>query len=105
MSFKDDIESDINGVFLNLEEFAEKHRIEGKEITCILDNNKGQSKTDGSMYDLAEADLVIIAKSIDLPARKEAGSVLNLDGRELTVNSWDEQNGITVISLYTPVTA
>ena len=45
MSFKEDIESDINGVFLNLEEFAEKHRIEGQEITCILDNNKGQSKT------------------------------------------------------------
>lgn len=104
MSFKEDIESDINGVFLNLEEFAEKHRVEGKEIICILDNNKGQPKNDGNMYDLAEADLVIIAKSIDLPARKEAG-VLNLDGRELTVNSWDEQNGITVISLYTPVTA
>lgn len=105
MSFKEDIKSDINGVFLNLEEFAEKHRVEGKEIICILDNNKGQPKNDGSMYDLAEADLVIIAKSIDLPARKEAGSVLNLDGRELTVNFWDEQNGITVISLYTPVTA
>lgn len=105
MSFKENIESDINGVFLNLEEFAEKHCVEGQEITCILDSNKGQVKNDGNMYDLAEADFVVIAKNDDLPARKEAGSVLNIDGRELTVSSWDEQSGITVIGLYSTVTA
>lgn len=105
MSFKDEIAADLGDVFLNLEEFAEEHQVEGKAIPCIMDSNKGQPKSDGSMYDLAEADFVVIAKSADLPARKEAGSVLNLDGRELTVSSWDEQSGVTVVGLYSPVTA
>lgn len=105
MSFKDEIAADIDAVFLNMEEFAEKHHVEGKIISCVVDSNKGQPKSDGNMYDLAEADFVVIAKSTDLPARKEAGSVLNLDGRELTVTSWDEQSGMAVIGLYSPVTA
>lgn len=105
MTFKDEIAADLDAVFLNPEEFGEPHRVEGITITCIIDNNKGQQKSDGSMYDLAEADYTIIAKTADLPARKEAGSVLNLDGRELTVASWDDQNGLTVIGLYVPVTA
>lgn len=105
MTFKDEIAADLDAVFLNPEEFGEPHRVEGITITCIIDSNKGQQKSDGSMYNLAEADYTIIAKTADLPARKESGSVLNLDGRELTVASWDEQNGLTVIGLYVPVTA
>lgn len=46
-----------------------------------------------------------MAKTADLPARKEAGSVLNLDGRELTISDWDEQDGLTIVGLYSPVTA
>ena len=105
MNFKNEIAADLGNVFLNLEEFAEEHHVAGIYIPCFFHIDKGQSKSDGSMYDLAEANFVVIAKSADLPARKEAGSVLNLDGRELTVSSWDEQSGITVVGLYSPVTA
>ncbi len=105
MSFKADIESDIYSVFLNDAEFADYHRVEGKAIPCVLDSDKGQAKSDGSMYDLAEADFILIAKSSDLPPRKEAGALLNLDGRELTISYWDEQSGVAVIGLYSAVTA
>ena len=105
MSFKADIESDIYSVFLNYAEFADYHRVEGKAIPCVLDSDKGQAKSDGSMYDLAEADFILIAKSSDLPPRKEAGALLNLDGRELTISYWDEQSGVAVIGLYSAVTA
>lgn len=105
MSFKSELETDIYNVFLNDAEFADYHRVEGKAIPCVLDSDKGQAKSDGSMYDLAEADFVIIAKSSDLPPRKEAGALLNLDGRELTISYWEEQGGVTVIGLYSPVTA
>ena len=105
MNFKDELAADIDAVFLNLEEFAEEHQVEGVKIKCVIDSDKGQPKSDGSMYDLAEADFVLMAKTTDLPARKEAGSVLNLDGRELTVSTWEEQGGIAVVGLYSPVTA
>lgn len=105
MTFKDEIAADLDGVFLQNDEFAELRRVEGKTIVCILDSNRGQRDGDGSQYDLAVADFVLIAKTIDLPARKEAGSLLNLDGRELTVSTWDEQDGMTIVGLYSPVTA
>ena len=105
MSFKDEIAADLDAVFLELDEFAETHRVEGKDITCVIDNDKGQRKSDGAMYDLAQADFILMAKTADLPARKEAGSVLNLDGRELTISDWDEQDGLTIVGLYSPVTA
>ena len=105
MSFKDEIAADLDAVFLELNEFAETHRVEGKDITCVIDSDKGQRKNDGAMYDLAQADFILMAKTADLPARKEAGSVLNLDGRELNVSEWDEQDGLTIVGLYSPVTA
>ena len=105
MSFKSELETDIYNVFLNDAEFADYHRVEGKAIPCVLDSDKGQAKSDGSMYDLGEADFIIIAKTDDMPPRKEAGSVLNLDGRELTVSYWHEQSGMSVVGLYSPVTA
>lgn len=105
MSFKDEIAADLDAVFFEAEEFAATHRVEGKTITCVIDSDKGQRKADGAMYDLAEADFILMAKTADLPARKAAGSVLNLDGRELTVTDWEEQDGLTIVGLYSPVTA
>lgn len=105
MTFRDEIAADLDGVFLQVDEFAELRRVEGKAITCVLDSDRGQAKGDGGQYDLAEADFVLIAKTADLPGRKEAGSLLNIDGRELTVSTWDEQDGMTIVGLYSPVTA
>lgn len=105
MSFKEEVAADLDGVFFAGDEFADYHTVEGARILCIIDTDKGERKSDGSEYDLAEADFVLIAKTADLPARKEAGSLLNLDGRELTVSEWNEQNGATIVGLYSAVTA
>ena len=109
MSFKDELAADLDNVFFNAEEFAEEHRVEGKNILCVIDTDRGQHKggsvNDGAMYGLAEADFTLMAKSADLPPRKEAGELLNLDGKELTISYWDEQQGMAVIGLVTPVTS
>lgn len=105
MNFKDEVATDLENIFLLGDEFAGTHRVEGKEITCIIDSYRNERKSDGAMYDLAEIDFVLMANTADLPPRKAAGSLLNLDGKELTVGTWDEQDGLTVIGLYTPVTA
>lgn len=102
MSFKNEVANDLLGVFLNAEEFAEEHRVEGKVILCVVETNRLVGNNDGQEYGLAQADFVIHAKTADLPPRKAAGALLNLDGRELTVGTWDELDGITVVTLYTP---
>ena len=40
MGFKDIVADDISGVFLNLEEFGDKHTIGKKETICILDEER-----------------------------------------------------------------
>lgn len=105
MSFKDEVAADIFEVFLNSKEFAEQHRVEGKPILCIVDTDSGKLTGDGAQFDLSQADFVLIAKTSDLPPRKAAGGLINLDGKELTVGKWDEQDGVAVIELYMPVTA
>lgn len=105
MSFKDEIAADLDGVFLQLDEFAAEHKVEGKVITCIVDTDSGTLNGDGAQFDLSQADFVLIAKTIDLPSRKAAGSLLNLDGKELSVGKWDEQDGMSIVELYMPETA
>ena len=38
--FKELIQNDINNIFLSLEEFAEVHNIDNKEMTIIIDTNE-----------------------------------------------------------------
>lgn len=48
MTFKDVVAADIEKVFLNTDEFAESHRIDGEDITCVLDEDKAvPNKIDG----------------------------------------------------------
>ena len=39
MSFKDQIKQDLSDIFLNLDEFADLHRIEGKEVPVVIDSD------------------------------------------------------------------
>ena len=39
MSFRDQIKQDLSDVFLNLDEFADLHRIEGKEVPVVIDSD------------------------------------------------------------------
>lgn len=105
MTFRDEIAVDLDAVFLDEDEFAEWHKVEGKRIKAVLDTARAVPSSEGGELGLSQADYVLIAKTADLPKRKGAGATLNLDGRELTVGKWDEQDGMTVIDLYTPETA
>ena len=85
-SLKDLIASDIDLVFMQLEDFGEVHKIEGKSITIIIDNDTLVT--------------LIFARTEDLEGEKAPGSALNVDGRECTVDSWAENLGITQIALH-----
>ena len=99
MKFNDQVKRDIDNVFLNLDEFAEIHRIEGKEIPCIITDDKFIKMNEGQILGMIEADMLIIAKIFDLPANKSTGSFLNVDGKELIIESWINSAGIAEITL------
>ena len=93
--FTEMVAADRDDIFLNLDEFGERHRIEGKTITAVLENGESGAASIG----LAEYDLVVFAKSEDLPKRRPAGESLNVDGREFSIVAWREDCGIAEIQL------
>ena len=97
-SFKDLIASDL-GVFLNADEFAEEHEVEGNTIIAVLDEDIQDESKNGEALGLAEADTLLYAKSADLPDRRPSGESLNVDGREYTVITWREDAGMASVYL------
>ena len=99
MSFKDDIRTDLDEVFLNLDEFAEEHTIEGKKISVVMNNDQLETLKEGQILGLVEADMVIFAKVEDLPTDLDPGRFLNVDGRELIVVKAGRNMGLAEVAL------
>lgn len=102
MSFKDQIKQDLSDVFLNLDEFADLHRIEGKEVQVVIDSDimaKLSKIGDNRIHGMDEADMVIMGKASDLPENLDPGRLLNLDGREVIVVTTTSEMGLVQIAV------
>lgn len=76
-SFKAMVEADRRRTFLNLDEFGEKHTVEGRAIAAVLDDNALKERQGGQELSVAESSLLLYAAVEDLPARRPAGEGLN----------------------------
>lgn len=102
MSFRDQIKQDLSDVFLNLDEFADLHRIEGKEVPVVIDSDimaKLSKIGDNRIHGMDEADMVIMGKASDLPKNLDPGRLLNLDGREVIVVTTTSEMGLVQIAV------
>lgn len=99
MSFKEQVKADIENVFLNLEEFAETHRIEGKHISIVIDNDQLVKLKQGQILGLVEADILVMGKRSDFPEDMEPGRLLNVDGREMIVTNSGTDMGLIEAAL------
>jgi len=102
VSFKDQIKQDLSGIFLNLDEFADLHRIEGKEVPVVIDSDimaKLSKIGDNRIHGMDEADMVIMGKASDLPENLDPGRLLNLDGREVIVVTTTSEMGLVQIAV------
>ncbi|MCL1866617.1 MAG: hypothetical protein FWF82_04335 [Oscillospiraceae bacterium] len=99
MSFKEQMERDLDSVFLNTDEFADIHRVDGKEIPAVIDKDGIVKLKKGQVIGMAESDMLLMAKVGDLPPQKSPGSFFNVDGREYIVESWNVNAGLAEIAL------
>lgn len=102
MSFKDQIKQDLSDIFLNLDEFADLHRIEGKEVPVVIDSDimaKLSKIGDNRIHGMDEADMIIMGKASDLPENLDPGRLLNLDGREVIVITTTLEMGLVQIAV------
>ena len=103
MDFKDCIAADLHGVFLNENEFAELHTVDGKPMRVLIDDDallerdaaRGGVHTDG-LYKTRR--LLYLAKE-DYGGRPAPGKALNLDGRVWRVAEASEAAGMLSIEL------
>lgn len=101
MTLKELISADVTDLFFNLDEFGETHRIEGHKVDIVIDGDKLDELKAGSFLGIAEAELLFFARSADLAhvPRKAPGSLLNFDGREHLIVTWDENMGVSQVTL------
>jgi hypothetical protein len=97
--FQKMLEDDIRDVFLNLDEFAARHNVEGREITIVMAPNQQLSMSGGYTLGVSESSISVHVAAADLPQRKEAGETLNIDGREYIIDQWNEHQGMAEIML------
>lgn len=97
--FKEMVASDLEKVFLNIDEFGEEHEIDGKKIICVIDDNALRKRQGGTENAIANAEKMIFARSEELPVPKGYGAELMLDGIPYIVNTWDEDMGLATIVL------
>lgn len=99
MSFKEQILKDLDAVFFNLDEFAELHRVEGVQIAVVVDNDQLNKLKKGQILGLVEADMLLMGREADFPARLEPGRLLNVDGREMLVANSGKDMGLVEVAL------
>ena len=98
-SFKEQVDNDIHGVFLDLDFFGETVTIEGKEVNVVIDTDELKARQGGQDLAIAESATLFYAKTSDLPRRRAAGESLNVNGRECLIDDWKDDIGMSTIVL------
>ena len=103
MSFKETLQKDIKNVFLNLDEFADKHDLNGISVAAVIDddfldeitlkiNDEPQRKAPG----LFGGTIAIYVAKSDF-GKIKPGRALTVDGKLHKVMSTSEQDGMLKI--------
>lgn len=99
MAFKDAVSRD-RATFIDFDFFGERRHIDGNEIVIVVDDDALKERQSGQEYAVAESSLLFYAKVEDLPARRAAGSGMNIDGRIYIIDDWAEDMGVATVTLH-----
>ena len=100
MNFKDQLKKDMNNVFFNINEFAEIHKVNGKDVRIVIDDDLFKEK-----YNTIEADgLIILGKVLfiqkeDLTGEPKTGRKITIDGKEYDIIDVSLKNNMYEIDL------
>src|SRR5690606_3490762 len=106
MNFKEQLEKDLNA-FINIDEFAEIHNIDGREIPAVVDEDifKERPRQPYELYLANEGvyvdTITLFVRMADLGERPVIGQNLRVDGERYIVANCSESAGTLVITLET----
>lgn len=102
MTFKEAIQDDIKGVFLNFEEFGEYHNLNGQKTLIIIDESElteREKKMKGVDGELHNRQFLFYVASEDFGALPSPGRILNFDGKEYLITDAIDESGVYSINL------
>lgn len=104
MGFKEEVASDIVGVFLNLEEFGDTHTIGKKETICVIDEERFQNKQRNRTKSLENDGLFIEGMTLFIKKSffkypPHSGEKILVDGVRYLVEETKEDMGLLEIDL------
>ena len=102
MGFKDIIKADVHNVFLNLEEFADTHTVNGTDMAVLIDNNEQierEKRNNQNMDGIFTNQRLIYVAASDFGPLPKQGSLLMLDKRTFRVADAIDEDGIYSITL------
>lgn len=99
MTFKEELLEDIDNIFLNLDEFGERHLVDGKTIICMLDDDSLKLRQGSNELSISDSSLLLFAKKSDLP-RKVVGDDILIDGKVYIVDDWKVNLGMAEVVLH-----
>ena len=102
MNFKEQLDKDLN-VFINIDEFAEQHELDGKLLPVVVDGDdfkefSGILEMENAMRGIFQTTLTVYVKSSDFE-KPDVGSRLTLDDKSYFVTSVSESAGVLKIVL------
>ena len=101
-AFKDIIANDVHQTFLNIDEFSDTHKVNGKNMPVQIDTNeqiereKRMNQNVDGVY--TNQKLIYVAASDFGPMPKQ-GTILNLDGKIYRVADAVDEYGIYSITI------
>lgn len=104
MGFKELAFRDIQDVFLNPEEFGEKHTVDGRPMTIIVDGlevveRSKKQKENGRIEGIYEKQVLIYAARSEFGNLPAIGRILKLDNSAYRVEDAVDEGGVYSITL------
>lgn len=99
MDFKEQVKSDILGVFFNAKEFGERHRWDSQEITCVPDDDSLMRRYSEEFATLPKGSRLVHIPASELQKKPVAGAAVRFDGILYTVDEVRHDMGVYSVYL------
>ncbi len=101
-TFKDIVRRDVENVFLNKDEFAEEHTVDGATMTIIIDNNEQlerEKRSKALEEGVTQKQVLFYVSAAQFGRLPKIGRLLELDGKKYKVTDAIREGAIYSISL------
>ena len=101
-SFKEVMKDDVNNTFMNVDEFADMHTVDGKEIPVLVDDNEiieREKKMKSNMDGVYVKQKLIYVKAGDFGPLPAIGRQIVFDEKRYMVTDSTDEDGVYTITM------